>query len=114
MTTHTNSSNPIEGIPTGVKEAKIGFFKIEIINYDTTTDDFGQLVGRAENLKGVGKDAFDKSTNSYSSYDFVVDNVGAGTRLCFYPHMSPDTEALTVGNCELSIYIYNIKVQIAK
>ena len=103
MTTHTNASNPIDGIPEGSS----GIFS----KYDTTIADFGPVVGRAEAMKNVGNEAFGEE---YSPYSIEVMNVTTSTRLCFYPLMSTDAEALTTGNCETSIYIDNIKVQISK
>jgi hypothetical protein len=106
MTAHTNHSNPIDGIPTGVKG--MGWFKLEY--YDTTLDDFGSVLFRAESMKGVGSEAFGDVYTPFSTEVKVPYNA----RLCFYPTMSVTTEAISVGNCETSVYIDNIKVSIAK
>ena len=106
MTAHTNHSNPIDGIPTGVKG--MGWFKLEY--YDTTLDDFGSVLYRAESMKGVGAEAFGEVYTPYSAEVKVPYNA----RLCFYPVMSVTTEAVSIGNCETSVYIDNIKVSIVK
>jgi hypothetical protein len=106
MTAHTNHSNPIDGIPVGVK----GLSWTGIQNYDTTLDDFGSVLFRAESMKGVGSEAFGDVYTPFSTEVKVPYNA----RLCFYPTMSITTEAISVGNCETSVYIDNIKVSIAK
>lgn len=108
MTTHTNHKNPIDGIPSGVKSIKI--FPPSTVKYDTTVDDFGPVVFSAEAMKAVGSEAFN---DVYSHYSTEI-KVGANTRLCFYPRMSLNSGAVTIGNCETSVYIDNIKVQIKK
>lgn len=108
MTTHTNHKNPIDGIPSGVKSIKI--FPPSTVKYDTTVDDFGPVVFSAEAMKAVGSEAFN---DVYSHYSTEI-KVGANTRLCFYPRMSLNSGAITIGNCETSVYIDNIKVQIKK
>ena len=106
MTAHTNHSNPIDGIPVGVK----GLSWSGIQNYDTTLDDFGSVLFRAESMKGVGSEAFGDVYTPFSTEVKVPYNA----RLCFYPTMSVTTEAISIGNCETSVYIDNIKVSIAK
>ena len=106
MTAHTNHSNPIDGIPTGVK----GMNWFTPVNYDTTLEDFGQVLIRAESMKGVGAEAFGEVYTPYSAEVKVPYNA----RLCFYPTMSVSTGAISIGNCETSVYIDNIKVSIAK
>ena len=106
MTAHTNQSNPIDGIPTGVE----GISWTGIKEYDTTLDDFGTVLYRAENMKSVGSEAFN---DNYSQFSTEI-KVPYNSRLCFYPTMSVTTEAISVGNCETSVYIDNIRVSIAK
>ena len=106
MTAHTNQSNPIDGIPTGVE----GLSWSGIKEYDTTLDDFGTVLYRAENMKSVGSEAFNDNYTQFSTEIKVPYN----SRLCFYPTMSVTTEAISVGNCETSVYIDNIRVSIAK
>ena len=106
MTAHTNQSNPIDGIPTGVE----GLSWTGIKEYDTTLDDFGTVLYRAENMKSVGSEAYN---DNYSQFSTEI-KVPYNSRLCFYPTMSVTTEAISVGNCETSVYIDNIRVSIAK
>ena len=101
LATHTNSANPIDGIPTG----KSGLFG----NYSTTINDFGTTHYKSGNLgNNFSDDAF---TSSFPTHSKTI-SVTPSTRLCFYP--TADISDAAVGNAEVNIYIDNIRVSIAK
>lgn len=99
IATHTNSSNPIDGIPTG----STGLTS----SYDTTLADFGNTLFTQVLADNVGDNAFGQSFPTYTTEMSVTSD----TRLCFYPTLK--TESGT-GNTEVNVYIDNLKVQIAK
>ncbi|MBQ8493025.1 MAG: hypothetical protein IJ464_01945, partial [Alistipes sp.] len=102
LTTHTISTNPIDGIPTG----KSGMFS----SYDTTTADFGTLRFTTPNLTSFGSEDF---TAIFPSYSLTIPSLNNSNRICFYPSMTVSVSAGT-GNAEAYVYIDNIKVQIAQ
>ena len=102
LTTHNNTNNPIDGIPTG---------KTGITNeYTTTLDDFGAVCYTSGELSTVGNNAFNSSYPSYTTGKFSVTE---NTRLCFYPTFSVKY-SIGTGNSEVNVYIDNVKVSIAK
>lgn len=102
LTTHTITTNPIDGIPTG----KTGLFD----EYPTTLNDFGTICYTSSNLQSVGNNAFGSSYPTLTTDKFSVNE---NTRLCFYPTFNVQYSAST-GNAEVNVYIDNIKVSIAK
>lgn len=102
LTTHNNTNNPIDGIPTG----KTGI----TAEYPTTLDDFGAVCYTSGELSTVGKEAFNSSYPSYTTGKFSVTE---NTRLCFYPTFSVKY-SIGTGNSEVNVYIDNVKVSIAK
>ena len=101
VATHTNASNPIDGIPTGT--SGLGS------SYDTTLADFGTTFFTQSLANNVGDNAFGQSFPTYET-DFPVTS---DTRICFYPNLKT-AEASFVGNIEVNVYIDNIRVSIAK
>ena len=99
IATHTNASNPINGIPTG----STGISS----SYDTTLADFGSTFCTESLTDSVGNNAFGQSFPSYSAEMPASSN----TRLVFYPTLST---ASGTGNTEVNVYIDNIKVSIVK
>lgn len=99
VATHTNASNPIDGIPTG----STGLSS----SYDTTLADFGTTFKTIELADNAGEDAFGQSFPTFSG-DMPATS---DTRLVFYPTL---TTASGTGNTEVNVYIDNIKVSIAK
>ena len=99
IATHTNSSNPIDGIPTGSTGVTS--------SYDTTLADFGNTLFTQVLADNAGDNAFGQSFPTYTTEISVTSD----TRLCFYPTLK--TESGT-GNTEVNVYIDNLKVQIAK
>ena len=101
VATHTNKSNPIDGIPSG----STGISS----SYDTTIADIGTTFF-AQNLDNdAGDNAFGQSFPTYTT-DFQVTS---DTRICFYAHLKTG-EASFANNVEVNVYIDNIKVSITK
>ena len=99
IATHTNHSNPINGIPTG----STGISS----SYDTTLADFGTTFFYQSLANNAGDNAFGQS--------FPPDSpeipAGADTRIVFYPTL---TTASGTGNSEVMVYIDNIRLSIVK
>ena len=95
--THTNSSNPIDGVGIGTGQ-------------DGDLADFGETVYNSQFMPNAfGPEDFG---NKFPNH--VVEGVEAtnATRLCFYPSTAFTASGIT--NAEFNVYIDNIKVQIAK
>lgn len=102
VATHTNATNPIDGIPTG----STGISS----SYDTTIADIGTTY-YAQNLENnAGEDAFGQS---FPTYTTELQSATSDTRLCFYAHLKTG-EASFANNVEVNVYIDNIKLQIVK
>lgn len=101
VATHTNSANPIDGIPMGTKG--LGS------NFSTTLADYGTTHHDQMLSIDYGLESFSSVFPTYSAY---VTDVNNATRLCFYPHATFTVE--DIGNNEIGIYIDNIKVSIAQ
>lgn len=101
LATHTNGSNPIDGIPTG----STGITS----SYDTTLADFGTTYFTQVLANDAGNDAFGQAFPTYTTTDF---RATSNTRLCFYPTLSPTSDK--TGNIEINVYIDNIRVWIAQ
>ena len=99
IATHTNHSNPIDGIPTG----STGITS----SYDTTLADIGTTYFYQSLANNAGEEAFGQSFPTYST-EIPVTSI---SRICFYPTL---TTASGTGNTEVNVYIDNIKVSIAK
>ena len=99
VATHTNHSNPIDGIPTGSTGVTS--------SYDTTLADFGTTYFSQSLANNAGENAFGQSFPTYTA-EFPVTN---NSRIVFYPTLST---ASGTGNTEVNVYIDNIKVSIVK
>lgn len=99
IATHTNHSNPIDGIPTG----STGISS----SYDTTLADFGTTFFYQSLANNAGDNAFGQSFPTYSTEI----PAGADTRIVFYPSL---TTASGTGNSEVMVYIDNIRLSIVK
>lgn len=99
VATHTNASNPIDGIPTGT--AGLGS------SYSTTLADFGTTWYEQALAETAGADDFGATFPTYTT-DFAV---SSDSRICFYPTIKTNDG---LGNTEINVYIDNIKLQIAK
>ena len=99
IATHTNHSNPIDGIPTG----STGITS----SYDTTLADIGTTYFYQSLADNAGEEAFGQSFPTYSTEIPVTNN----SRLCFYPTL---TTASGTGNTEVNVYVDNIRVSIKK
>lgn len=100
VATHTNASNPIDGIPTGT--SGLGS------SYSTTLADFGSTWYEQPLAETAGADDFGKQFPTYST-EFAV---SSNSRICFYPTLK--CEDGFAGNTEINVYIDNIKLQIVK
>jgi hypothetical protein len=100
VATHTNASNPIDGIPTGT--SGLGS------SYSTTLADFGTTWYEQALAETAGAEDFGATFPTYST-DFTV---SSDSRICFYPTIK--SEDGFAGNTEINVYIDNIKVSIAK
>ena len=101
VATHTNSANPIDGIPMGTKG--LGS------NFSTTLADYGTT--HHDQMLSIDYD-LDSFSSVFPTYSTYVTDVNNATRLCFYPHATFTVE--DIGNNEIAIYIDNIKVSIAQ
>lgn len=99
IATHTNHSNPIDGIPTG----STGISS----SYDTTLADFGTTFFYQSLANNAGDNAFGQSFPTYSTEI----PAGADTRIVFYPTL---TTASGTGNSEVMVYVDNIRLSIVK
>ncbi|MBR5133178.1 MAG: hypothetical protein IKV29_03650 [Alistipes sp.] len=99
VATHTNASNPIDGIPTG----STGISS----SYNTTLADFGTTFINIELADNAGDNDFGKSFPTFSG-DMPATS---DTRLVFYPTL---TTASGTGNTEVNVYLDNIRVSISK
>jgi hypothetical protein len=102
VATHTNASNPIDGIPTG----STGISS----SYDTTIADIGTTYFAQNLAETAGEDAFGQSFPTYST---ELQSATSDTRLCFYAHLKT-AEASFANNIEVNVYVDNIKVSITK
>ena len=100
IATHTNASNPIDGIPTG----STGISS----SYDTTLADFGNTIYTENLADNAGDNDFGKI---FPTYTAELPSVSSDTRIVFYPTLST---ASGTGNTEVNVYVDNIKVSIAK
>ena len=99
IATHTNHSNPIDGVPTG----STGITS----SYDTTLADFGTTYFYQALANNVGDNAFGQSFPTYSTEI----PVSSTSRIVFYPTL---TTASGTGNTEVNVYVDNIKVSIVE
>ena len=99
VATHTNHSNPIDGIPTGSTGVSS--------SYNTTLADFGTTFFNQTLADNASDNAFGQSFPTYSTEL----PVSSDTRICFYPTLST---ASGTGNTEVNVYLDNIKVSIVK
>ena len=99
VATHTNHSNPIDGIPTGSTGVSS--------SYNTTLADFGTTFFNQTLSDNASDNAFGQSFPTYSTEL----PVSSDTRICFYPTLST---ASGTGNTEVNVYLDNIKVSIVK
>ena len=99
IATHTNHSNPIDGIPTG----STGISS----SYDTTLADFGTTFFYQSLANNAGDNAFGQSFPTYSAEI----PVSSTSRIVFYPTL---TTASGTGNTEVNVYVDNIKVSIVE
>ena len=100
IATHTNASNPIDGIPTG----STGISS----SYDTTLADFGNTIYTENLADNAGDNDFGKI---FPTYTAELPSVSSDTRIVFYPTL---TTASGTGNTEVNVYIDNIRVSIVK
>ena len=99
VATHTNHSNPIDGIPTGSTGVNS--------SYDTTLADFGTTFFNQALADNADEDAFGQSFPEYSTEIPATSD----SRIVFYPTL---TTASGTGNTEVNVYIDNIRVWIAQ
>ncbi len=102
VATHTNNSNPINGMAEGSTGLTSSY---------SAEDGRGQVAHKETILVNniIGGEAFGGPFEHYSTKETI--NVNSNTRLCFYPVSDHETGGLT--NCETNVYLDNIKVSIA-
>lgn len=97
LATHTNSSNPINGVGTGTLE-------------NGSLSDFGTTHYTSNAMTSAyGPDDFQ---NTYPTHTVEIGSATKTTRLCFYPSTTFSREGIT--NAEFNVYLDNIKVSIAQ
>lgn len=98
LATHTNSSNPIDGVGTGTAESG------SIENFGTTHYTSDVMAN------SYGNNAFQ---DTYPTHIANVSSATRSTRLCFYPSTTYAEQGLAV-NAEFNVYLDNIRVSIAQ
>ena len=105
LASHTNLSNPIDGIPTGTESFSLSPFGP--VEYSTTLSDFGTTHYVASMSSLYGNNSFG---STFPTHTATVSAATNSTRLVFYPTTS--VEMSSIDNSESAIYIDNIKVSI--
>ena len=108
LASHTNTSNPINGIPTGTESFSLN--PLGPIEFSTTLNDFGTTYAVFNMESKYTTSSFGDKFPTYSAEMYEMTNV---SRICFYPFTSMVKDG-TAYNNECAIYIDNIKVSIAK
>lgn len=105
LASHTNLSNPIDGIPTGISGVSLN--PIGLKEYSTTLSDFGTTYYVASMSSQYNNNSFG---STFPTHTATVNAATNSTRLVFYPTTS--IELGSIDNSECAIYIDNIKVSI--
>ena len=105
LASHTNLSNPIDGIPTGTESFSLN--PLGPVEYKTTLNDFGTTHYVASMSSLYGNNSFG---STFPTHTATVSAATNSTRLVFYPTTS--VELGGIDNSECAIYIDNIKVSI--
>lgn len=105
LASHTNLSNPIDGIPTGTESFSLSPFGP--VEYSTTLSDFGTTYYVASMSSQYNNNSFG---STFPTHTATVNAATNSTRLVFYPTTS--VEMSSIDNSECAIYIDNIKVSI--
>lgn len=110
LATHTNLSNPIDGIPTGISGFNLNWS--DIMNsapeyYSTTLNDYGLTQFSYVMSPQYGKDSFG---STFPTINAEIVDVTRDTRLVFYPTTNIQIDG--IGNDECAVYIDNIRVSI--
>ena len=107
LASHTNTSNPINGLPTGTESFSLS--PMGPVEYSTTLNDFGTTYAVFNMESKYTTSSFGDKFPTYSAEMYEMTN---GSRICFYPFTSMAYDG--INNNECAIYIDNIKVSIAK
>ena len=107
LASHTNTANPIDGIPTGTESFSLNPFGP--VEYSTTLNDFGTTWAVFNMESKYTTNSFGET---YPTYTAEMQGMTRGSRICFYPFSSMVYDG--INNNECAIYIDNIKVSIAK
>lgn len=108
LASHTNTSNPINGLPTGTES--LSFNPLGPIEFSTTLNDFGTTYAVFNMESKYTTSSFGDKFPTYSAEMYEMTN---SSRICFYPFTSMVKDDMAYNN-ECAIYIDNIKVSIAK
>ena len=108
LASHTNTTNPINGIPTGTESFSLS--PMGPIEFSTTLNDFGSTWAVFNMESKYSTSSFGEKYPTYSTEMYEMTN---SSRICFYPFTSMVNESMAYNN-ECAIYIDNIKVSIAK
>lgn len=107
LASHTNTTNPINGIPTGTESFSLS--PMGPVEFSTTLNDFGTTYAVFNMESKYSTSSFGEKYPTYSTEMYEMTN---GSRICFYPITSMVYD--DINNNECAIYIDNIKVSIAK
>lgn len=107
LASHTNTGNPINGIPTGTESFSLS--PMGPVEFSTTLNDFGTTYAVFNMESKYTTSSFGDKFPTYSAEMYEMTN---GSRICFYPFTSMAYDG--INNNECAIYIDNIKVSIAK
>lgn len=108
LASHTNTSNPINGLPTGTESFSLS--PMGPVEYSTSLNDFGTTYAVFNMESKYTTSSFGDKFPTYTTEMYEMTN---SSRICFYPFTSMVKED-TAYNNECAIYVDNIKVSIAK
>ena len=97
MATHTNSANPIDGIPTGTETFSLSPFGP--VEYSTTLNDYGTTVYA---VKVASNFTLSSYGSTFPTHTATVTKATNATRLVFYPTTASRQSTSTISKFRLS------------
>ena len=106
LASHTNTTNPIDGIPTGTES--FSHSHLGPVEFSTTLNDFGTTYAVFNMESKYTTSSFGDKFPTYTTEMYEMTN---SSRICFYPFTSMVNESMAYNN-ECAIYVDNIRVSI--